>query len=50
MKSDEINKEVRLIGSVLKLFSSVKSESALKKTAAISAEYMGKRSLRKHSW
>ena len=42
MKSDEINKEVRFTVSLLKLFSSVKSESALKKTAAISAEFMGK--------
>ncbi len=42
MKSNSINKEVRLIGSVLKLFSSAKSENALKKTAAMSAKIMGK--------
>ena len=42
MKSNSINKEVRLIGSVLKLFSSAKSENTLKKTAAMSAKIMGK--------
>ena len=42
MKSNEINKEVRFIGLLLKPFCSVQSESAIKKTAALSAKVMGK--------